>query len=48
MRRREFLTIVRVSGDSIAFGFERDRNRGQDIAVVVDERDCRHGGLLTA
>jgi hypothetical protein len=30
-------SAVGISGDAIAFGLERDRNRGQDIAVVVDE-----------
>src|SRR6516164_4769473 len=40
-------SAVGVGGDAIAFGLESNRNRGEDIAVVVDESDCRHGGLLT-
>src|SRR5882724_11440439 len=30
---------VRVSHDTIAFGLESDRNRGQNIMIVVDESD---------
>ncbi len=33
---------VRIGLDPIAFGFERDRNRGQNVAVVVHKRDCLH------
>ena len=33
---------VGVGLDAIAFGFQRDRNRGQNVAVVVDKRDCCH------
>jgi hypothetical protein len=39
-------STIRVGHDPVAFGFERDRNRGQDVAVVIDQSDCRHGGLL--
>ena len=28
--------------DAIAFALEGDGDRGQDVAVVVDQRDCRH------
>jgi hypothetical protein len=34
---------VRVGHDPVAFGFERDRNRSQDVAVVIDQGDGRHG-----
>jgi hypothetical protein len=33
---------VGVGFDAIAFRFQRDRHRGQDVAVVVDKRDCSH------
>jgi len=39
---------VRVSHNAIAFGLESNRDRGQDIAVVVDESDGRHGAPLYA
>ena len=35
---------VRIDARDEALGLERDRHRGQDVAVVVDQRDrCRHG-----
>ena len=33
---------IGVGHDPIAFGFERDRDRGQDVPVVVDECNGRH------
>ena len=47
IRRRGLETVERggavgIGHDAIALGFERHRNGGQDIAVVVDESDCRH------
>ena len=30
---------VRIEAGDEAFGLERDRHRGQDVAVVVDQRD---------
>jgi len=37
---------VGIGHDPVALGFERHRNGGQDIAVVVDESDGRHGAPL--
>ena len=34
---------VGVGLDAVAFGLEGDRDRGEDVAVVVDEGDGRHG-----
>jgi hypothetical protein len=36
-----------IEGKNLTIGFERDRYRSQDIAVIVNESDCRHGGLST-
>ena len=36
-------SAVGVGHDPIAFGFERDRNGSQNISVVVDKRNGRHG-----
>ena len=33
---------IRIGHDAIAFGFERDRDRCENVAVVVDQGDCRH------
>ena len=33
---------IGVGHDPIAFGLKRDRDRGQNIPVVVDESDGRH------
>jgi len=38
---------VGVGVDAITFGLERKGHRGQDIAVIIDESDGWHGGLLT-
>ena len=38
---------VRIDAGDEAFGLERDRHRGQDVAVVVDQRDhVAHEGPL--
>ena len=39
---------VRVGLDPVALGFERDGNRGQDVAIVVDESDRWHEHFLAA
>ena len=51
IRRRGLEAVQRrgavgIGHDPVALGFERDRDRGQDIAVIVDESDCRHGAPL--
>ena len=33
---------VSIGLDAIAFGFEGDRDRCQNVAVVIDKRDCLH------
>jgi hypothetical protein len=33
---------IGIGFNTIPFCFERNRNRGKDVAVVVDERDCLH------
>src|SRR5215472_2315955 len=33
---------IRVGHDPVTFSLERDRDRGQDVAVVVDQSDCWH------
>ena len=48
VRRRGAKTVqrrrsVRVGHDAIAFGFERDRDRSENVAVVIDQGDCGHG-----
>jgi hypothetical protein len=50
--RRRFEAVecgrtVRVRHDPVALGFEGNRHRGQDVAVVVNEGDSWHGGLLS-
>ena len=38
---------IGVEPDGEALGLERDRDRGEDVAIVVDERDrCRHSGSV--
>ena len=51
VRRRGLEAVERggavgIGHDPVAFGLERDRDRGQDVAVVVDERDGRHEPLF--
>ena len=40
---------VGIDAGHEAFGLERDRHRGQDVAVVVDQRDhMAHSGSFSA
>ena len=35
-------SAIRVGHDAIAFGFERDRDGSENVAVVIDQSDCGH------
>ena len=42
------LRAVGIGAHLIALGFEKDRDRGQDVAVVVDQGNRGHRGLKKA
>jgi hypothetical protein len=41
-------SAVGIGHDPVTFGLECNRDRGQDVAIVIDESDGRHEPLIPA